>query len=443
MEFEGSDGLVLDLVDTPEFQRLRRIKQIGLAHLVYPGAEHSRFTHSLGAAFLALRIGRLVARAAEGVITPMLWPRRENIRDLAIAALCHDLGHGPYSHAWEREVMEGANLSKWADALGIDRKYVTDDLRWHELVTLAIIGSSDSALNRKLTLFDAALPDRVIAMLTNRYYLPFLSRVISSDIDVDRIDFMIRDAHHCGLAHGRFDLDRLLSTIVVGDTDGGVIIGFDREKATSVVEQFMIARRALYEIVYYHKTVRSAEMIVGLFFKRLRELAGSYADSRSLDPLIKRFARVASGKPVGLEDLLLLDDYSMMALVAAVERDRKLDPTLRDLARRLLVRDLLRVARVKPEKAIALHARHAAEIDRAVAKALPGLNPHYLWEIDRGEVRMFETAPEKQAFFISGHSAIAIQNVEPMRGFKPEREFTRLFVAEEAREAVERIAANA
>src|SRR5580704_886929 len=105
MEFRGMETLAIDILRTAELQRLRRIRQLGLAHLVYPGAEHSRLVHSLGAAWLAIRFGRQLTDVARGFLMDALCPGEGAVRDIAIAALCHDLGHGPLSHAWERQVI--------------------------------------------------------------------------------------------------------------------------------------------------------------------------------------------------------------------------------------------------------------------------------------------------------------------------------------------------
>src|SRR4051812_15000537 len=135
MEFTGMEAVVVDVLRTPELQRLRKIRQLGLAHLVFPGAEHSRFLHSLGAAFLAVRFGRHLKELAVNLFVPALCPDETEIRDLAVAALCHDLGHGPLSHAWEREIV-GHNFDRkgWASALELEvDASVLGRLKWHEL----------------------------------------------------------------------------------------------------------------------------------------------------------------------------------------------------------------------------------------------------------------------------------------------------------------------
>ena len=135
MEFRGTEAVVVDVLRRAELQRLRRIRQLGLAHYVFPGAEHTRFTHSLGAAHLALRFAHHVRTAAAHLFVPTLVPDEYAIADLALAALCHDLGHGPLSHAWEREIIgESFDRRAWAGVLGIssDNPVVVRG-KWHEM----------------------------------------------------------------------------------------------------------------------------------------------------------------------------------------------------------------------------------------------------------------------------------------------------------------------
>src|SRR5579872_4874746 len=141
MEFRGMETVVIDLLRMPEIQRLRRIKQLGLAHLVFPGAEHSRFVHSLGVAYLSIRFARHLQEYCRGNLPDLLSPSDSSIRDLATAALCHDLGHAPLSHAWEREVIgEDFDPMRWARALELDPVDPTlKDLKWHELVGQAFL----------------------------------------------------------------------------------------------------------------------------------------------------------------------------------------------------------------------------------------------------------------------------------------------------------------
>lgn len=189
-------------------------------------------------------------------------PTASAVRDLAIAALCHDLGHGPLSHAWEREMVgEKYDFDTWSRKLGIgenQRRYLRG-AKWHELVGSALLLWPEGQLHRILERNETSSSERIRHMLRGRYYLQYLPGILSGDIDVDRADFLKRDTHQSGVAYGRYDLDWLVSTLTIGRNDRGELVtGFDRRKSVRVVEQFLIARQALYETVYHHRTIRSA-----------------------------------------------------------------------------------------------------------------------------------------------------------------------------------------
>ena len=182
MEFRGMETLVIDILRTPELQRLRRIRQLGLAHLVYPGAEHSRLVHSLGAAWLAIRFGRQLADTSREFLIDAFCPSESAIRDFAIAALCHDLGHGPLSHAWEREVVgEKYDFHKWAKKLGIEESQYQhlQGAKWHELVGSALLLWPEGQLHRLLERNEITSSERIRHMLRGRYYLQYLPRLLS------------------------------------------------------------------------------------------------------------------------------------------------------------------------------------------------------------------------------------------------------------------------
>jgi HD superfamily phosphohydrolase len=151
MEFMGVEGVIVELLRTPELQRLRRIKQLGLADYVFPGAEHSRLAHSLGAAHLAVRFTRRLQEVAQEIFAPALCLDELAVRDMAVAAVCHDLGHGPFSHAWEREIIgENFNRTAWARTLGLEGGEWCDNLKWHELVGHGLLGWGEGKLCRLL-----------------------------------------------------------------------------------------------------------------------------------------------------------------------------------------------------------------------------------------------------------------------------------------------------
>src|SRR2546423_2603310 len=135
MEFHGMETSVVQVLRAQELQRLRRIRQLGLAHLVFPGAEHSRLVHAIGASFLSTRFSRQLLETTRETLIPFFRPNPSATRDFAIAALCHDLGHGPLSHVWEREVIgEHFDRALWANGLGLGSEPGLEHLKWHELV---------------------------------------------------------------------------------------------------------------------------------------------------------------------------------------------------------------------------------------------------------------------------------------------------------------------
>src|SRR5579884_2046196 len=276
MEFRGLETIVIELLRTPELQRLRRIRQLGMAHQVFPGAEHSRLAHGLGASFVSVRFARQLAQDRSSPVAEILRPGAEAVRDLAVAALCHDLGHGPLSHAWERVVVrEPYDAAQWIDSLGLDSSDIAlSKLKWHELVGQGLLAFSLGDLHRLLEQHEEGFTLRLRLLLMGRYFPEYLPRLLSSDVDADRADYLLRDAHYCGVNYGRYDLDWLVSTSMVGRAPhgDGHVVGFDARKAPRVVEQFLTARAAMYDTVYCHKTVRSVEGMMGLFLRRLRDV---------------------------------------------------------------------------------------------------------------------------------------------------------------------------
>ena len=347
MRFHGLETAVIRLLETRELQRLRRIRQLGLASLVYPGAEHSRHAHSLGAAYLAIRFGRQLQEAAAEFLPPLLQLGPVEIRDLAIAALCHDLGHGPFSHTWEDQCIGKKDFDgkreQWAQEFGLDPKDCKD-LKWHELVGQGLLHWNESELHTRLKEHDESMPGRIQALLRGAYHVPYLSRLLSSDIDIDRGDFLLRDAIQCGVSYGRYDLEWLLSCVTLGYYNDTVVMGFDLQKSRRVIEEFVLAHRAHYETVYYHHTVKSAELMLGLFFKRLKSLVGTNRDA--YEKHFSRYGsiiRIAAGEVIGAEAVLELDDALLWSFLSEVAKHPSgVDEILCDLAWRLSQRDLFK-----------------------------------------------------------------------------------------------------
>jgi hypothetical protein len=446
MEFEGMETVVIDILRTRELQRLRRIRQMGLGHLVFPGAEHSRFAHSLGTAHLAIRFGRRLTEACRDFLVDELSPDKEAIRDFAVAALCHDLGHGPLSHAWEREIVgEDYRFEEWVAKLGLSSE--RENLRgakWHELVSQGLLAWPDGELNRLLEQHQAGFSRRVRAFLRGAYFPSYLPRLLASDVDVDRADFLRRDAHCCGVWYGRYDLDWLVSTCTVGNTvtdKKELVVGFDRRKAVRVIEQFLIARRAMYDMVYFHKTVRSVEGMVALFLRRLKEViggGGAFSGTHFVQPL----RRMISGEVLNQAELLPLDDTSVWTLIESAVNTAGMDDTIRDLGQRILSRDLFKIVPCPPEKINALLRRPDGRdrIYSAIQKFCPGKAEFYLCE-DTTRFSMLSEREDEMTYLVDeNRQATPIRDDETLRTYwqrRPE-ESLRLFTLHEAVEAVQK-----
>ncbi|ASJ17558.1 nucleotidyltransferase [Thermococcus chitonophagus] len=220
---------VMKLVETPEFQRLRCIKQLGLANLVYPGANHTRFEHSLGTWYLARRLSlELELQEEEAML-------------IQLAALLHDIGHGPFSHTLERIYRERLEFS---DHMEVSRSVVEGKIEICE-----VPNELPDILNNLG--FD---PKEIGELIAGTHGKKYLRMVIHGDIDVDQLDYLSRDAHYTGVAHGIIDLERLLTVMKV--IDGELVID---EKGIEAVEGMLVARSLMYSRVYFHRTVKIAE----------------------------------------------------------------------------------------------------------------------------------------------------------------------------------------
>ncbi|HWP34460.1 MAG TPA: HD domain-containing protein, partial [Thermodesulfobacteriota bacterium] len=235
----SEDRLLIALIDTPEMQRLRRVRQLGLAAYAYSGADHSRFSHSLGVMHVARRI--LERLAATAAIDP--WERLVT----ACAALLHDVGHWPFSHAVEEIVAER-----------------------HERWTARLIEDPDGAIHQRLAAYDPRLPQAVLARLSHASRPRFLADVVSSQLDADRFDYLLRDSLMTGVVYGRYDLEWILGTLAVDEANDRVVV---HEKGHLAVVAYLQARHHMYQQVYFHKTVRAADVMLKGLLARAAELA--------------------------------------------------------------------------------------------------------------------------------------------------------------------------
>ncbi len=269
--------VILDLIDTPEFQRLRRIKQLGTTSSVFQGAEHSRFTHSLGVYEITRQIcDQFQLNYPSQVAGDGLWNDDERLVALC-AALLHDIGHGAYSHTFEHI-------------------FNTD----HELITRQIITNPETAINRVLTQVADDFPAKVASVIDHSYPNPQVVQMISSQIDADRMDYLLRDAYNTGTKYGEFDLTRVLR--VMRPYDKGIAF---LANGMHAVEDYIVSRFQMYQQVYFHPVSRGMEVILQKLLQRAKFLYQQPDHHQSLAPqlLIPFFEQNFT-----LQDYLKLDD---------------------------------------------------------------------------------------------------------------------------------------
>ena len=446
MEFHGVESVVVELLRTPELQRLRRIKQLGLANYVFPGAEHSRLAHCLGASHIAIRFARRLQEIAHELFIPILCPDEMAARDLGVAALCHDLGHGPFSHAWEREIIgENFDKSAWASKLGLPDNSWHAGLRWHELVGHGMLFWPDGKLHRLLEQHELGSSERIRNVLLGKYHIPYLPRLLASDVDVDRADFIQRDTFQSGVSYGRYDLEWLLSTVNIGEASNGQdvewVVGFDRHKAVRVIEQFLIARRALYETVYWHKTICCAENMMALFLKRLKVVVLDGARILS-EKYFKPLVDVINSNPVDQACLLILDDSIIHLVIESVISSDIKDDTLKDLARRISERDLFKVVPVVEDRLddFIRDSHWREKLCKAIEPYARGDSEYYFILDSRSFNMMAKNNPEKVFLIDKDHRAESAAETHSFSSYRDYKErISRIFTVREAVPAVKKL----
>lgn len=314
--------LIIDLINTREFQRLRRIKQLGTASMVFHGAEHTRFTHSLGVYEITRRICDNFQRNYP-TQTPGdgLWDDNERLVALC-AALLHDIGHGPYSHTFEHI-------------------FKTD----HEAITADIITSPTTEVNQVLRTVSPTFPEQVASVIQKTYPNPQVVQMISSQIDADRMDYLLRDAYHTGTKYGTFDLTRILR--VMRPYKEGIAFSFSGMHA---VEDYIVSRFQMYQQIYFHPVSRAMEVILAHLLQRAKEdYQGNHPTEEAAAPyLLFPFFQ----HKFDLDDYLLLDDGTLTTYFAHWRASS--DPILSDLAHRFLDR--------KPLKSVTFNAQTEAKL---------------------------------------------------------------------------------
>ena len=295
--------LIFDLIAHPYFQRLRRISQMGLSYLVYPGAHHTRFHHALGCLHLMQKVVRILKFKGISISN-----QEENA--LYIAILLHDIGHGPFSHAMEHSIVHEIS---------------------HESISLRFMQDLNNEFDGRLSL--------AITMFKGDYSRQFFGQLISSQLDMDRSDYLKRDSFYTGVSEGNINSERLISMMNV--VDDHLVI---EKKGIYSIEKFLTSRRLMYWQVYLHKTSLVAEQMIINVLKRAKQLAQQSVAlnvSSAFGFFLEETINPTNFDTSVLEQFSKLDDYDIIAALKSWQNHS--DDVLRDMSARLLERKLLKI----------------------------------------------------------------------------------------------------
>ncbi|MFA5298050.1 MAG: HD domain-containing protein [Lutibacter sp.] len=269
--------LIYNLIEHPYFQRLRRISQMGLSYLVYPGAHHTRFHHAIGSVHLMQKAVRILKFKGIQI-------SEEEATAVYVAILLHDIGHGPFSHALEGQFITGIT---------------------HENISLLFMEALNEEFNGKLSL--------AIEIFKGNYHRKFLHQLISSQLDMDRLDYLRRDSFYTGVAEGSINSERLITMLYVKN-DNLVV----EDKGIYSVESFIISRRIMYWQVYLHKTALGAEKLLGKILMRAKELSLAGIElpaTKTFSLFLKQEINKENFSVENLKTFSKLDDYDILASI--------------------------------------------------------------------------------------------------------------------------------
>jgi HD superfamily phosphohydrolase len=296
-------SLIFDIIEHTYFQRLRRITQMGFSNLVYPGANHTRFHHAIGCL-------HLMQKAVNVLRLKDIKVSEDEAEALYIAILLHDIGHGAFSHALEHSIVDGIS---------------------HEEISLKFMRKLNIEFNNKL--------DLAIIIFEGKYHRKFFSQLISSQLDIDRLDYLKRDSFYTGVAEGNISSDRLIAMMYVQNDE--LVI---EEKGIYSVEKFLVARRLMYWQVYLHKTGLVAENMLVNVLKRAKELAGRGYElfaSSSLKYFLYNHIDEKSFSLQTLDIFCKLDDYDILSAIKEWVNHK--DKILSVLSKMIIDRNLLKI----------------------------------------------------------------------------------------------------
>ncbi|AEI46107.1 HD domain-containing protein [Paenibacillus mucilaginosus] len=328
------DQTIWDLINTREFQRLRRVRQLGTCFLTFHGAEHSRFSHSLGVYEVTRKI---ISQFERNQYED--WPRHERLLCLC-AALLHDVGHGPFSHSIEKTF--GTHHEAWSCRI--------------------VLGETE--VNQVLRQVAPDFPQKVADVIAKTYNKEIVVSLVSSQLDADRMDYLLRDAYYTGVNYGTFDLERILR--VMRPYQGHIVV---KESGMHAVEDYLMSRYQMYWQVYFHPVTRSAEIVLHKIFQRAKQLyEEKYRFRFLLPPLLGLFEQKLT-----VQDYHLLDEAFMQTVFMQWTYEE--DEVLSDLCSRFLERRLF--------KYVTLDRIDTGLLDklRGEMKRI-GIDPAYYVEID-------------------------------------------------------------
>ncbi len=368
--------LMVRLIDASEFQRLRRIKQLGLALYTYQGAEHSRFAHSLGVLHLMTRV---LDRLGES------YSISEEDRAAArAAALLHDVGHGSFSHVTEKVL----------------------DFH-HEAWTVKAVLSDETEIGQILKTYSRELPRRVADIIEGKFQPAALAQLVSSQLDVDRMDYLLRDSLMTGAKYGIYDLEWIINALQIDEANDRIYVA---ARGLYAVEEYLQARYYMFRQVYFHRTLRSAEAVLRSILRRAVELAAAGKDVWCAPGTA--FQKVLHREPLTLAEHLEMDDSDVLFHVKQWQRAD--DSVLRDLSNRFVDRRLFKAIDLdmpEAERAGFLQAAREAVERRGFAPA------YYFIEDHAGDVPYYsyytpEAAEPKARIYVEdGYARPAIREI--------------------------------
>lgn len=299
------NSIVFDIIQHPYFQRLRRITQLGLTHLVYPGAHHTRFHHCIGATHLMTKAVQVIRRKGHFI-------SEEEERALLLAILLHDIGHGPYSHTLEHDIVKGIS---------------------HEKISALFIKEISKQFKGEL--------DLALLIFNNTYHKPYLHQLVSSQLDMDRMDYLNRDSFYAGVSEGIIGSDRIIEMLNV--VNNKLVL---EEKGIYSIEKFIVARRLMYWQVYLHKTVVAAEYMLMYILRRAKELSREGVKLYASPPLqyfLERDIKIEDFErdTEALNQFAQLDDFDIMGAIKVWQFHE--DTVLSRLSKGLVDRNLFKI----------------------------------------------------------------------------------------------------